>query len=156
MAEGTPLVDTSAEPMTLTVDGRKYLLPPLKMGDIARTERWIIEQRLDLVIGKTRMPPLPDEVRALAIANVVGGAVLLNEILVSYSGRLRLLYQSMLRCDKALRWSYITDEMPSVPTNILTQLMYKLAGLDAKMDDDADPTATTPEPGADPRSGAPS
>lgn len=156
MSDATPLVDMSAEPMVLTVGGVEYKLPPPSMGDIAKTERWIIGQRLGLVIDQTRMPPLPDEVRALAIANVVGGAVSLTAILVSYAGRLRLLYESMHRANKAVTWLYVTDTMPPIPTAILTELMYKLAGLGPKTDDEADPTATTPEPGGDPRSGIPS
>lgn len=155
MSDTAPLVDMSAEPMTVTIEGKVYALPPPSMGDIAKTERWIISQQLDLVIEQTRMPPLPDEVRALAIANVVGGAVLLTQILVSYAGRLRLLYESMHRADKAVTWAYVTNEMPAIPAAILTQLMYKLAGLDVKADDEADPTTITPEPGPDSKTGEP-
>lgn len=154
MGENTALVDVSASPMELTYAGRKYLLPPLQLGDIALAERYIVKERVELVIGQTtRMPPLPDEVRALAISNVVCKSVLLADLLLSAEGRVRLLFQSMVRADKSVTWVFVTEQMPALPTNVLTQLMYKLAGLDAATDDEADPTqATTPEHG-EPQSG---
>ena len=153
MSEGTPIVDVSAEPMTLTIGGREYKLPPLSMGDIAAAERWIIDQRLNAVLERTRMPPLPDDVRAKAIAAVLASPVQLADILLSYEGRLRLLYLSMRRADHAIRWEFVKEGMPAVATLVLTELMYKLAGLGAKMGDEADPMTTTPEPGGDPKNG---
>jgi hypothetical protein len=134
--------------MVLAIEGREYKLPPLTMGDIASAERYVIDQRLDNLLARTRMPPLPDDLRAKAIAEVLAKPVLLHEILLSYEGRLRLLYLSMHRADPKISWEFVLHKMPAVPTQVLTSLMYKLAGLGTTEDDEADPTqATTPEPG---------
>lgn len=155
MGENTALVDVSASPMELKYAGRTYLLPPLQLGDIALAERYIVKERVELVIGQTtRMPPLPDEVRALAISNVVCKSVLLADLLLSAEGRVRLLFQSMVRADKTVTWVFVTEQMPALPTRVLTDLMYKLAGLDTGSDEEADPTrATTPEHGEPPSDG---
>ncbi len=154
MDEGTPLVDLSSEPMVLTIGGRKYKLPPLSMGDIASAERFIVDQRLDKLLERTKMPPLPDDVRAKAIAAVLATPVLLTEILLSYEGRLRLLFLSMHRADQTITWSFVLQGMPAIPTQVLTSLMYKMAGLDSMDDDKADPTqAMIPEHGESPSDG---
>ena len=144
MGEGVPLVDLSAEPMVLTIGECEYKLPPLTMGDIASAERMIMDQRFDKLLERTKMPPLPDDLRAKAIAAVLATPVALHEILMSYEGRLRLLFLSMRRADPKITWDFVLHGMPTISTQVLTSLMYKLAGLD----DATDPTqATTPEHG---------
>ncbi len=156
MSETVPLVDMSAEPMTITAEGKTYKLPPLSMGDIAKAERWMVDQRVNLIIEKMSTSPIPDEVRALTVAEVACRHVLLNEILVSYEGRLRLLYHSMVRADPTVKWAFILNGMPAIPTAILVDLMYRLAGLARKESHEADPTTmTTPACGPDTKTGEP-
>ena len=154
MGEGVPLVDLSAEPMVLTIEGQEYKLPPLSMGDIASAERFIADQRLDKLLARTRIPPLPDDVRAKAIAAVLATPVLLADILLSYEGRLRLLFLAMHRADPKVTWDFVLHGMPALSQQVLSSLMYKLAGLDTESDEEADPTQeTTPEPGKPQSSG---
>ncbi len=91
------LVDMSAEPITIQLNGKTYNLPPLTMGDRAGVERFIIGVRFAEFLEQTRIVPLPDEVRALAMANIMGGTVTQKEVLESDRGRLRILYLSLKR-----------------------------------------------------------
>lgn len=134
------LVDMSAEPITIQLNGKTYNLPPLTMGDRAGVERFIIGVRFAEFLEQTRGVPLPDEVRALAMANIMGGTVTQKEVLESDRGRLRILYLSLKRGGATLTWEQVQNDIPPVDVLTLTELMYHIALLSRK-EDDADPLA---------------
>lgn len=134
------LVDMSSEPITIQLNGTTYTLPPLTMGDRAGVERFIIGVRFDEFLKKTRMVPLPDEVRAQAMANIMGGTVTQKEVLESDRGRLRMLYLSLKRGGASLTWEQVQHQIPPVDVLTLTELMYHIALLSQK-EDGADPLA---------------
>jgi hypothetical protein len=142
MTDVVSLLDISDNGVTLTIDGREFTLKPLSMGDICKAQAHVRNDRLQRFLSQTRVVPLPDDVRAKAIAEITCQTITFVEMVTSYDGQLRLLFEAMHRADSSITWDYVQNAMPPIAARILDQLMYVLGGLSAP-DGETDPTTST-------------
>lgn len=150
MTEAVSLLEMGDEGVTLTIGGRELALKPLSMGDICKAQAHVRNERLRVFLSQTQRPisemrvlPLPDEVRAKAIADITCRPITFVEMVTTYDGQLRLLFEAMHRADRSITWDYVQNEMPPIAARTLDRLMYIVGGLSTP-DGATDPTTSTP------------
>lgn len=125
------LSDAIDPPLTVKLKGKEYKLSPLTPYDFAEAERYYIAQNLDNFLERTRIVKgviLPDSTRGLAIAEIVNKTIGLDEVVVTYRGKLHLIYLSLkkLTPDITLEAMFLID---SVGLDVLDFLVAHITGI---------------------------
>lgn len=89
------LPQVMASPIEMTLNGKKYKLSPLSLGDMADFEAWVISQRIEAVLNYAG--PLTPTERAQVISEIYNNSnqVVISQEMGTMKGMLHLFWCSM-------------------------------------------------------------
>lgn len=136
---------------TLTLDGKEYAVRPLTIGDTAKAQAFMREQRIKAIVEGTRGAiPIDTETRAAAIAAAACAPISIAQMLSDVEAEGFLLAS-------AIGWTYkkLINDMPSMHRKTMSELLTYISNLrdPDEMEPVADPTDKTAETSIAPTDG---